>query len=116
MEACRLLSVRFEGDVLYAALPHGRLLGQEFEDDCRRLSGCGAPVVRLDLRTVEIIDGDFFVPVLRLAKSLGEAGARLDVVLSADLAEVCRITRLDRLLRITGPDGSPTTDGAGHGP
>lgn len=111
--AFRLLTVRVEGDVAVAVIPCRRLMGHEYrdrlEDDFRRLSCLGVAAVRLDAGAVEFIDGEFPGLLIGLAKGMAAGGGRLTVEASAGLAEIFRVTNLDRLFavvaagRVMGP-------------
>lgn len=109
MEELRLLTARAEGGTIHAALPLSRVMGRACRDglehDCRLLAETGAVAVRLDLRAVAFIDGAFFGVLVGLARDLRRAGGRLTVEASADLADVLRVTRLDRLIEVVGGPG-----------
>jgi anti-anti-sigma regulatory factor len=109
----RLLTVRFDGHTLHAVLPYTRLIGHWYreglDEDLDRLPRFGASVVRLDLRSVEFIDGYFLRPLIILAKSLATVEAQLIVEVSPKMEEVLRITRLDRLFEVVGGAGEMHT-------
>ena len=109
----RLLTVRFDGHTLHAVLPYTRLIGHWYREglteDFGQLPEFGASVIRIDLRSVESIDGYFLRPLITLAKSLAAVGARLTVEVSPKMEEVLRITRLDRLFEVVGGAGEMRT-------
>ena len=117
MRVFHLLTVRFDGNTLHAEVPYSQLIGPEcinnLIDDFEQLCEFGASVVRLDLRSVQFIDGRFAGTLIVLVRSLTKVGARLTVQASHDLEEVFRITKLDQLFEVIGRDGeAPATDSA----
>ncbi len=109
MEGLRLPTAHADGSTVFAALPHRQLMGQEYreglEHDYRRLSQSGATAIRLDLRAVEFIDGAFPGRLVGLARAVAAKRGRLTVEASPNLAEIFRITKLDRLLEVVWDDG-----------
>lgn len=108
VEGFRVLTVHPNGDTVIAVLPHHRLLGLEYreglEHDYLRLSQLGGTAVRLDLRAVEYIDGAFLGLLIKLVKGLAAGDGRLTVEVSDNLAEILRITKMDRLFEVVrGP-------------
>ena len=117
MRVFHLLTVRFDGNTLHADVPYSQLIGPEcinnLIDDFEQLCEFGASVVRLDLRSVQFIDGRFAGTLIVLVRSLTKVGARLIVQASRDLAEVLRITKLDQLFELIVRDGEASaTDSA----
>ncbi|MFM7164279.1 MAG: STAS domain-containing protein [Planctomycetaceae bacterium] len=115
MEGFRLLTVRHDGNAVTAVLPYRHFLGQEYREglkhDYRQLTQLGSAAVRLDLRAVEHIDGAFAGLLVQLARGLADGGGRLTVEASPSLAELFRITRLDRLFEVLVGPGDTRTAG-----
>ncbi len=108
----QLLQVHRAENAVRAVLPYRRLFGrqhrEELENDFQRLCALSAAVVELDLRSVQYIDGSFGGLVVRLAKLLSETGRPLTVYASADLEQVFRVARMDRVFTIVGESGTTT--------
>ena len=71
--------------------------GELLRQDYQQLAATGSASVELDLRSVNFIDGRFFVRLLELRRALQERSIGLALLPSANLSDVLRITRLDRL-------------------
>ena len=114
----RILQTLQHDDLIIAALPFSKILGNEFnqslDEDYERLIQQASRRVVLDLRQVEFIDGSFFTKLLELRRGLIERSIRLTVQMSPDLAEVARVTKLDQLLEVVVSDGSTCSKAAGR--
>ena len=116
MRAFHLLTIRIDGPTLHADVSNSQLLGedlQKLEDDFERLPELSASVVRLDLRSVQFMDGRVPGALIKLSLSLTKVAARLSVVASPGVEDVLRVTKLDQLFEVIGRDGKArSTDSA----
>lgn len=109
MAIFHILKVTTNGATTLAVLPLSQVLGNDqgelLNQDYRQLAATDSVSVELDLRSVEFIDGRFFVRLLDLRRTLQERSIELSLLPSPHLSDVLRITRLDRVFLLPEATG-----------